>query len=143
MPFIKGTVMSAILEKIRAKHLSSRQQRLALVVETLTPLLSDIVMVGKNAGREVTDEDAVAVLKKHLKGVEETIKVLPAGDPRQNPLALERDLINEFLPAQLDLSAIRTIIAQNMLTSMKDAQAYFKHHYAGRYDGKLVAGAFR
>ncbi len=137
--------MSTIYATLHEKWKQARLQRLELVATLYSTYASDIQMIGKDAGREVTDADAIAVLKKHLKGVEETIGIINQSVSRTNlpPLMLERDLITELLPKQLDESTIRSVIRDNGLTSIKDAVAYFKHHYPGQYDGKLVSGVFR
>ena len=66
-----------ILEKIKNASLAARKAKEALAATLLTTLYSEAVNVGKNNGnRDTTDAEAVAVVKKFLKGVDETISYL-------------------------------------------------------------------
>lgn len=138
--------MSAIFNKIKAEWLEARKGRLELKSSVLNTVVSDISLIGKNEARETTDEDCIAVVKKHLKGVDETIRIINNGTPStrsMESLVFERDVLTAVLPSQLGPDETRKIIEQNQITTIKDAMAFFKHHYAGRFDGKLVSGYFR
>lgn len=55
-----------ITEQIKAASLTARKARDTVASALLTTLLSDVVMIGKNAGRETTDAEAVAIVKKFI-----------------------------------------------------------------------------
>ena len=55
-----------IAEQIKAASLTARKARDTVASALLTTLLSDVVMIGKNAGRETTDAEAVAIVKKFI-----------------------------------------------------------------------------
>lgn len=133
----------ALYQVLFDKWQQARLQRIELEATALNTYVSDVQMIGKNAGRDVTDEDVIQVLKKHEKGVIETLKALKEADHRIPRYKMELALIGELLPRQLTQAETLKIIADNAFLTIKDAMAYFKFHYAGRFDGKLVSGAFR
>lgn len=137
--------MSTIYYNLKRHHLSARKDRRTDKVATLGPVIADIERIGKDEQRDITNEDSIAVIRKHLKGVIENGRLADEG---HNALALiasreEQALLEYFLPAQLTSVEVSKIIQQNQLTSMKDAMPYFKHHYPGRFDGNLISKAFR
>ena len=86
-----------ILEKIKKQQLQARKEK-SPIVGALTALMSEVAIVGKNNGnRETTDEEAVKVIKKFIKGINETIDLIK--DPEKlKLLALELEIYNSFLP---------------------------------------------
>ena len=65
-----------ILEKIKKQQLQARKEK-SPIVGALTALMSEVAIVGKNNGnRETTDEEAVKVIKKFIKGINETIDLI-------------------------------------------------------------------
>lgn len=130
--------MSDIFTVIKANYTQARLQR-SPHVGSLSALIGDIEIIGKNEQRETTDQDCIKVVKKHLNGVEETIMV--AAGEKLALLELERDMLEAFLPTQLSYNEIRTLVVQNNLTTIKEAQSFFRHHYPGRYDGNYVTQA--
>ena len=59
-----------LLNKIKADQLAARKAKDGLATALLTTLIGDAEMVGKNAGRLVTDEEVVAVIKKFIKNID-------------------------------------------------------------------------
>ena len=86
-----------ILEKIKKQQLQARKEK-SPIVGALTALMSEAAIVGKNNGnRETTDEEAVKVIKKFIKGINETIDLIK--DPEKlKLLAMELEIYNSFLP---------------------------------------------
>lgn len=86
-----------ILEKIKKQQLQARKEK-SPIVGALTALMSEVAIVGKNNGnRETTDEEAVKVIKKFIKGINETIDLIK--DPEKlKLLAMELEIYNSFLP---------------------------------------------
>jgi uncharacterized protein YqeY len=60
--------------------------------------MSEVAIVGKNNGnRETTDEEAVKVIKKFIKGINETVDLIK--DPEKlKLLEMELEIYNSFLP---------------------------------------------
>lgn len=140
--------MSTIYYNLKRHHLSARQDRRLDKVATLGPVIGDIERIAKDEMRDITNEDSIAVIRKHLKGINELLSLAensPTSEIAQRKAIFleEKGLLEYFLPQQLTSDEVRRIVNQNQLTSMKDAMPYFKHHYAGRFDGNLISKAFR
>ena len=103
----------------------------------LTTLLGEAAMVGKNAGRDTTDQEVVAVVKKFIKNLDETISALSTRGQDTTTFTAERKLLEQFLPQQLTELALQHI-AENH-SSMPEFMKFLKEHHAGQYDGKLAA----
>lgn len=104
-----------IIETIKHKQLEARKNKDKVLAGFLTTLISEIAIVGKNAGnRETTDSEAVKVVKKFVKGIEETIKLIK-DEEKIASLNYELSIYNEFLPKMMGEAetkvAVETIIA--------------------------------
>lgn len=86
-----------ILEKIKKQQLQARKEK-SPIVGALTALMSEVAIVGKNNGnRETTDEEAVKVIKKFIKGINEMVDLIK--DPEKlKLLEMELEIYNSFLP---------------------------------------------
>ena len=93
----------SLVDEIKQASLAARKAKDTVASSLLTTLFSDVVNVGKNSGnRGTTDVEAVAVVKKFLKGVEETIAAFDGKqDTRLDTALIERELLMKFLPQQL------------------------------------------
>lgn len=138
-----------LLDQIKADQLEARKNRNVapndLKASLLTTLYSEAAMVGKNDGnRQSTDQEVIAVIKKFLKGVEETL----AASEEVNTFALyEKQVLLSYLPTQMtedELSvAIDKIVADNGFDSAKQMGLVMKElkaQYDGQFDGKVASG---
>ena len=139
----------SLITTLKHDSLVARKARDAQAASILTTLLGEAQMPGKNDGnRDSTDEEVAAVIKKFLKGVNETL-VLRAGDAR---LLREKAILEAYLPATLDDAALRSAIgvvieesgivsptARDMGALMKALQA----RYPGQIDGKAASVVLR
>lgn len=101
-----------------------------------------------NAGKEMTDDDVIAVVAKGVKQREESIaQFTQAGraDLAANEKA-EMELLRKYLPAQLDEAAVAAVVTEVVAalgaTSKKDMGRVMKEVMArvkGQTDGKLVS----
>lgn len=99
-----------IIKTIKQKQLDARKNKDKVLAGFLTTLISEIDIVGKNAGnRETTDSEAVKVVKKFVKGIEETIKLIK-DETKIDALNYELSIYNEFLPKTMDEAATRVAI---------------------------------
>lgn len=143
--------MSSLLSTIRTDQLAARKEHNAPATALLTTLLSEASMPGKNAGRESTEAEVAAVIKKFLNGVDETLKAIGPGnehfvDDRVAILSYERDLLNKYLPKQLTEAELRVIITDfidilgdSSPKAMGKIMGMIKNQYAGTYDGTLAS----
>ena len=133
----------SLINEIKVKQLAARKAS-SPEASLYTTLLGEALTVGKNDGnRETTNIEVVAVVKKFIKGIDETVAALSKGQIAgytSPPLTIalgERNILEKFLPAQLNEEDLMQIIQSR--TSMPDFMKYLKENYAGSYDGKLAA----
>jgi len=144
--------MSLIIE-IKSAQLAARKARDSFTASSLTTLIGEAEMVGKNAGREVTDAEVVAVLKKFVKNIDETTTVLSREQPltqatkvKMVELGLEREGYDQFLPKQLTEAELRSYVGEIILTeglNMGKIMGVLKGRFDGRYDGKLASSVVK
>ena len=65
----------SLIQTIKTAQVAARKAR-DPSASLLTTLIGEAEMVGKNAGREVTDQEVVATIKKFIKGIDETLKAV-------------------------------------------------------------------
>jgi uncharacterized protein YqeY len=129
----------SLMEQIKSDQLAARKGGVTEVhkASLLTTLLGEATMVGKNAGRETTDQEVVAVVKKFIKNVDETISALTARNQDASAYMAERSILEFYLPMQLSEDALRQVAE-----CQKDMPSFMKHlkeNFAGKYDGKLAS----
>lgn len=136
----------SILEQIRADSVSARKSGDKLKSGLLVTLLSEAQTVGKNAGRETTDEETIAVIKKFIKNSNQVAEAARDNITAETNAYKEIEILESYLPKQLTEDEIKVIINglknptdQIMGADMKSIMGYFKHMYPGRYDGATVA----
>ena len=125
-----------LIEQIKQKQIAARKAGSA-EASLLTTLLGEAAMVGKNAGRETTDQEVVSVVKKFIKTIDETVSALSSRGQDAASFLAERSILERFLPLQLTELALVNI-AQNH-KSMPEFMKFLKEKHAGQYDGKLAS----
>jgi len=126
-----------LMEQIKTKQVQARKSYCVAEASLLTTLLGEAAMVGKNAGRETTDAEVVAVVKKFVKNIDETVTALTSRGQDAADFLVERDILEQFLPVQLSENALIEVAKcqPNMPAFMK----HLKENFAGKYDGKLAS----
>lgn len=133
----------SLIDKIQKDSLAARKAGDSIRSALLITLYSEAAMIGKNAGnRETTDGEVVAVVRKFLKGVDESLAVVK-DESKVSVLKIERDVLNGFLPTQMSESeitqALESIIGELNVTrepkSMGLLMKELKARFEGRYDG--------
>jgi uncharacterized protein len=125
-----------LMNKIKTEQIEARKAGLP-IASLYTTLLGEAAMVGKNAGRDTTDAEVVAVVKKFIKNVDETVNALTTRNQDASAFLMERTVLEKFLPMQLSEDALREVAKSqpNMPAFMK----HLKENFAGKYDGKLAS----
>lgn len=127
----------SLIEQIKEQQIAARKSGDSLA-SLYTTLLGEASIIGKNAGnRETTDQEVVAVVKKFIKNLDETIQALTSRGQDATPYAGERKALEAFLPLQLT-ELMLTHIAMKQ-SSMPDFMKFLKENHAGQYDGKLAS----
>jgi uncharacterized protein len=138
----------SLLARIKADQVSARKQKLTVVVNLLTTLIGEAEMIGKNAGnRPVSDDEVVALIKKFIKNIDETLKVLGDNNPHALAVMGERTTLEAYLPKQLTeeelkghINAIHAgILSMKDDVKMGDIMSVLKTRFNGLYDGKLAS----
>lgn len=134
-----------LLEQIKQESLAARKARDTAGATLLTTLLSEVSMVGKNANRETTEAEAIAVVKKFLKNNNDTLARITDSDAIA-ALQSENRILEKFIPAQLSGIEIKnellSIITQKSLSGPKSMGALlqeFKLKHEGKYDGATAS----
>ncbi len=125
-----------LMKQIKEQQITARKAS-SIDASLLTTLLGEAAMVGKNAGRETTDQEVVAVVKKFIKNIDETVSALTSRGQDASSFLAERAVLERFLPLQLTELALEQI-AQNH-KSMPEFMKFLKENHAGQYDGKLAS----
>lgn len=137
----------SLLAKIKEEQINARLDRDAIRSALLTTLLAEAMVPGKNKNRESTDDEVIAVIKKFIKGVNETLEVLKYSSDGKVLVALrERTILESFMPTQLNEQQLREIISGIIVTLgeknpklMGKVISTIKDKYNGQYDGALAA----
>lgn len=121
-----------------------RRHRAALLIV----LSGEVQMVGKNDGdRETTDEEATAMIRKFLKGVEENLTHRPGDEKLLN----EKAVLEEYLPKAVDEAVLREEIARlaaasDMIFTVRDTKFVFDNmelRFPGQVTSKIVSSILK
>lgn len=128
--------MMTLMNRIKQMQISARKSGFA-EASLLTTLLGEAAMVGKNSGRETNDAEVVSVVKKFIKNIDETITALTSRGQDTSLFVAERQVLEQFLPKQLNESQLIDIAKQ--FNDMPSFMKHLKENFAGQYEGKLAA----
>ena len=139
--------MGKLTEKIRADLTESMKARDAERTSTLRMLQASLKNEQINLGHELTDEEAMTVIRKAVKQRLDSIEQFTKAN--RNEMAAkeqsEMNLLKTYLPAELSdaelESGLREIIASTGATSKKDLGKVMKEataKFKGRADGKKI-----
>ena len=141
-----------LLEKIKQDNIAARKAKNTVKFALLTTLVSEISNIGKNDGnRETTEPESIAVVKKFIKGVDETLKALEfSSDPRVLVAIEEKKILESYLPTQLSEIELTAVVDQIISTladrspkQMGVVMKRLKEMHDGRYDGKIASGIIK
>lgn len=127
----------SLIQQIKDQQIEARKTG-HVHAALLTTLLSEAVNVGKNDGnRETTDTEVIAVVKKFIKNLDETITACTSRGKDTEPFVQEKQKLETFLPQQLGEQELMAIAKTR--SGMPDFMKYLKETHAGQYDGKLAS----
>lgn len=142
----------SILNDIKAAQLKARKEKNSKEALTLTTLIGEAEMIGKNDGnRSTTDEEVQNVIKKFIKNINETLKVLKTEQAdKVLELNQEKEILMKFLPQQLTENELKVVILGLVETlQVTDAKGVgqvmkaLKEKYDGQYDGSVASGVIK
>jgi len=132
-----------LLEQIKKDQITARKAKNGLAGTLLTTLIGEAEMIGKNAGRAVTDDEVKAVIKKFVKGMDETLGFL--GDSNAEATATvnaEKAILKPYLPEQMsekELADAIELIIDDVGLNLGKVMGALKAKYLGKYDGTLAS----
>jgi hypothetical protein len=139
--------MGQLTEQIRADLTAAMKAQEKEKISTLRMVQSAMKYEQISAGHELSDEEAMSVLRKAVKQRQDSIEQYQKAN-RPELAAKEQsemDFIKTYLPPELseaDLEeGVRAIIASTGAQSKKDMGKVMKEataHYKGRADGKKI-----
>ena len=132
----------SLIQQIKDEHLQARKDKSNVKASLLTTMLGDLQRVAKDSGRpsaQVSDSEVLQVVKKFIKGAEETLVLVPDSELA----AAEKEILTKYLPAQLSaealVNAIHKILATIEAPSAKSLGLIMKElktNYDNQYDSK-------
>ena len=139
--------MAALTDKVRADMTEAMKAQEKERLSTLRMLQSALKNEQINLGHELSDEEAMIVIRKAMKQRQDSIEQFTnAGRTEMaEKERVEMELLKTYLPAELSAeeleSGIREIIASTGAQSKKDMGKVMKEataRFKGRADGKKV-----
>ena len=139
--------MAALTDKVRADMTEAMKAQEKERLSTLRMLQSALKNEQINVGHELSDEEAMTVIRKAMKQRQDSIEQFTnAGRTEMaEKERVEMELLKTYLPAELSAeeleSGIREIIASTGAQSKKDLGKVMKEataRFKGRADGKKV-----
>jgi uncharacterized protein YqeY len=139
--------MGKLTEQIRADMTEAMKARAAERLSTIRMLQSSIKNEQISLGHELSDEEAMAVIRKAVKQRQDSVEQFTKGNRPELAAkeAAEMDILKAYLPPELTdaeiESGLREIIAATGAQSKKDMGKVMKEataRYKGRVDGKKI-----
>ncbi len=139
--------MGALTEKVRADMTAAMKAQEKERLSTIRMLQSALKNEQINAGHELSDEEAMTVIRKAVKQRQDSIEQYTNAGRTElaDKERSEMELLKTYLPAELsdeELEAgLREIIASTGAQSKKDLGKVMKEataRYRGRADGKKI-----
>jgi uncharacterized protein YqeY len=142
---------------VRSEGVSDEHKQLAQEkISLLNTLVSDMVRLGKDEQRKVTEADTLKMVKTYAGRVEETLGYISAAEKKgplmekqeEDKLSHERQLaiLAKYIPATVDEATLTAFISEVVYTlpekSMKQmggVMAKLKVEFSGNYDGTLAS----
>lgn len=139
--------MGKLTEQIRADLTQSMKARTAERTSTLRMLQAAVKNEQINVGHELSDEEALAVIRKGIKQRQDSVEQYTKGN-RPELAAKEQaeiDILKTYMPPELSEaeleSGLREIVASTGAQTKKDMGKVMKEataRYKGRADGKKI-----
>jgi uncharacterized protein YqeY len=139
--------MAKLSEQIRADLTESMKARTAERTSTLRMLQSALKNEQINVGHELSDEEAMSIIRKSLKQRQDSVEQFTKGNRPELAAkeAAEIDILKAYLPPELSdaelESGLRDIVASTGAQSKKDLGRVMKEataRFKGRADGKKI-----
>ena len=140
-----------LLEQLNKDSLDARKSKDTLKANLLVTLISEAKMIGKNAGnREPNEQEVTDVIKKFLKGINDTISILEKESRDCSKEKMEKEILDSYLPKQMSeadlekaVNEIVETLPEKSLKMMGKVMAALKEKYPNQYDGKIASSVVK
>ena len=133
-----------LVEQIKADMISARKQK-STSAKILITLKGEIDSKEKSfsPAREITGEEVVAIVKKFIKNIDETLKIL-AGSTKSAAIKeaeTEKAVLEDYLPEQMSEDELFEFARKEKVGggNMGSIMAALKAQKPGLYDGKVAS----
>ncbi|MDY0199155.1 MAG: GatB/YqeY domain-containing protein [Tenuifilaceae bacterium] len=126
-----------LIDKLREDRITALKQKFPIVKDILSVAISEATKDNKNP----TDDIVLKIIKKIIKGIDESIKYLDQLSDNCIKLSVEKDTLVKYLPKQLETKEILGIIkalCQHEDPTLKEVMAFFSKEYKNQVDMKVV-----
>lgn len=134
--------MTTLYDKLIGDLKAARFQRDDMKRNVLTTLIGELDTNAKRTGKPVTDEQAVATVKKFVENAKFTMSKLDPNVELYKAYSQEVALLEAYLPKQMSeaelTGAVLAFIGEGF-TTMGEVMSQLKYKYAGLYDGKMAS----
>lgn len=134
--------MTTLYDKLISDLKAARFQRDDMKRNVLTTLIGELDTNAKRTGKPVTDEQAVATVKKFVENAKFTLSKLSPEVELYKAYEQEAILLRSYLPLQMSeaelTGAVLAFIGEGF-TTMGEVMSQLKYKYAGLYDGKMAS----
>ena len=133
----------SLMQKLKDDQLQARKNGHKAEAILLTTLIGEAATIGKNDGNcETNDQEVIMVIKKFIKGIDESLNILYAQQALNSAETLEKEkqILERYLPKQMNSQEITDVLKSSGVATNKGLfMKYLKDNFAGQYDGKLAS----
>jgi len=132
-----------LFEKIKTDRINAKKQKNEVASSILTVLFGELENQSKR-NVVINDELVIQSCKKFILNNDETIKLVN-DEFTKSRLQAENLILQVYLPVQLTIADLRSIINKLNINNLGQIMKYLKENYTGQYDGKdasIVAKEF-
>lgn len=136
----------SLLKQLKDDQLQARFNKDKVRASLLTSVYSDAATVGKNKQRDTTDEEAVAVMRKYIKGLKEIVELTKDDSEASERARVEINILENYLPEQLDEKSLTDIIValveqceNRTMKQMGVVMTQLNAQYPGQFDRAVAS----
>ncbi len=98
-------------DDIKTRMVDAMKAKRTVEKEILRVALGELQTVESRTGKDLTDDQAIKILKKLIKSNEESMDAVKDDEKRER-LAQETAVLNELVPQSMDVAAIKAALAE-------------------------------
>lgn len=135
-----------LYDDFRKEKMVALKEKDKLKNKVITNILSDLIYIKKELGREPNEDDSVKAVQKQIKQLKEALELSKDRPEKMEELQAELSILEQYMPKQLSeeeiKAAIEKILAEHNIEAIaKNKGIIMKTVMAtlsGQADGKLI-----